>query len=362
MNETPQTLLEAIKFFGEGDNAFVFFSQLRWPDGVVKCPRCHSPKVIAIPTRKTWECKCCVTQKQFSIKTGTIFEDSLIKLEKWLAGVWLIVNAKNGVSSYEIHRALGVTQKTAWFMLQRIRLAMQTGTFLKFAGQVEVDETFIGGKARFMHKERNEERGKGQTGGAGKSVVLGFLERSSKDRHSQVRTIHVPNQRRTNLHPKVRENVEPGSEVFTDALKSYNELNPEFQHQFIDHAERYVDGQIHTNGMENFWSLLKRSIKGTYVSVEPFHLFRYLDEQVFRFNKRGLNDGERFLKVMEGVSGKRLTYKALTGKIGERPGQIKKSWRGIPRLKPETVDKVLGQMALPDSQLIETNEPGSIAP
>ena len=309
--ELPKTLMEAIKFFGEDDNAFNFMVQLRWPNGVT-CPRCQSANVAAISTRKTWECKCCPDKKQFSVRVGTIFEDSPLKLEKWLAAVWLIANAKNGVSSYEVHRAIGVTQKTAWFMLQRIRLAMQTGTFLKFKGQVEVDETFIGGKARFMHKSRNERRGKG-TGAVGKEIVMGLLERG-RDTHSTVIALHVKNRRRNIAEPVVRKHVETGAEVFTDALPSYNELSPEFLHQFIDHAERYVDGQVHTNGLENFWSLLKRSIKGTYVSVEPFHLFRYLDEQVFRFNKRGLNDGERFIKALAGVGNKRLTYSQLIGK------------------------------------------------
>jgi transposase-like protein len=241
------------------------------------------------------------------VKVGTIMEDNLIPLSKWLAAFWLLANAKNGVSSYEIHRSIGITQKSAWFVLQRIRLAMQTGTFLKFKGQVEADETFIGGKARFMHKDRKERRGKG-TGGVGKEVVLGFLERRGKDGHSVVRPIHVNGQSRATIEPKVREHVEKGSELFTDSLSSYSELTPEFRHQFVDHAERYVDGQVHTNGLENFWPLLKRSIKGTYVSVEPFHLFRYLDEQAFRFNRRGLNDGERFNRVCEGMTGKRLTY------------------------------------------------------
>lgn len=312
-NGTPETLLEAIQHFSQPGVAHDFVVHLRWANGVT-CPRCNSTRICAIPTRKTWECKDCTEKKQFSVKTGTIFEESPLPLPKWLAAIWLISNAKNGVSSYEIHRSLGVTQKTAWFMLQRIRLAMQTGTFLKFAGQVEVDETFIGGKARNMHRERRDRIIKGGTGGIGKAVVLGFLERNKEDRRSQVRTIHVQSQRKSFLHPKVQENVESGSEVFTDALGSYNALSSEFRHQFIDHAERYVDGQVHTNGLENFWSLLKRSIKGTYVSVEPFHLFRYLDEQVFRFNKRGLNDGERFMRVVASIGGKRLTYSALTGK------------------------------------------------
>ena len=316
MNETPSTLLEAITYFSTGDNAHNFIVQMRWPKGVC-CPRCQSQDVRFITSRKIWECKSCTKQKQFSVKVGTIMEDSPIPLSKWLAAFWLIANAKNGVSSYEIHRALGITQKSAWFLLQRIRLAMQTGTFLKFKGQVEADETFIGGKARNMHKEAKDRKIRGGTGGTGKEIVLGLLERHGKDGHSVVRTIHIQSQRRSTIDPTVRENVEVGSEVFTDALSSYSKLTPEFRHQFVDHAEQYVNGQVHTNGLENFWSLLKRSIKGTYVSVEPFHLFRYLDEQAFRFNRRGLNDGERFNHVCEGMTGKRLTYSRLTGKENE---------------------------------------------
>ena len=310
-NEFPETLMEAIRFFSEPDTAHAFMVHLRWPDGVVKCPRCQSADVRPIPTRKTWECKCCTTQKQFSVRVGTIFEDSPLPLAKWLAAIWLITNAKNGISSYEIHRAIKVTQKTAWFMLQRIRLAMQTGTFEKLKGEVEVDETFIGGKARNMHQDRNKRRGRG-TGGVGKAIVVGLLERGSEG--SKVKAIHIPNRKRAQVEAKVRENVEEGSEVFTDALPSYNELSPDYVHQFIDHAETYVNGKVHTNGLENFWSLLKRGLKGTYVSVEPFHLFRYLDEQVFRFNERKTNDAARFLKVVASVVGKRLTYEELIGK------------------------------------------------
>ena len=318
-NETPDTLMEAISYFSTGDNAHNYMVKMRWPNGVC-CPRCQSADIRPIASRKMWECKVCTKQKQFSVKVGTIMEDSLIPLPKWLAAFWLLANAKNGISSYEIGRSLGVSQKSAWFMLQRIRLAMQTGTFLKFEGQVEADETFIGGKARNMHKEAKERKIRGGTGGVGKEVVLGFLERRSKNTHSKIRTMHVKGQSREVIEPKVREHVERGSDLFTDALSAYSELTPEFRHQFVDHAERYVDGLIHTNGMENYWSLLKRTIKGTYVSVEPFHLFRYLDEQSFRFNRRGLNDGERFNRVCGAISGKRLKYSQLIGKQSDRPG------------------------------------------
>jgi len=307
MDETgrePQTLIEAIQYFADEDVALQTMVRFRWPDGV-HCPRCHCHDVYFLPSRRIWQCKGC--RKQFSAKVGTIFEDSPIKLGKWFAAMWMVVNCKNGISSYEVHRALGVTQKTAWFMLHRIRLAMQAQTFEKLSGEVEADETYIGGLARNMHKSKRAEKITG-TGGAGKSAVMGLLER-----HGEVRTKHVPNNRRSTLQREVRQNVEPGSEVFTDALKSYEGLEDEYVHQVIDHAEAYARGKVHTNGLENFWSLLKRGIKGTYVSVEPFHLFRYLDEEAFRYNGRKGSDADRFGTVGKRLAGRRLTYEKLTG-------------------------------------------------
>jgi transposase-like protein len=260
-----------------------------------------------------WECKTKHPQKQFTAKVGTIFADSPISLDKWFTAVWMITNCKNGVSSYEIARGLGVTQKTAWFMLHRVRHAMKTGTFEKLGGQVEVDETFVGGLAKNMHKDRKERTIKG-TGGSGKAIVMGLLERHGSDKTSKVRAKVVRNTSSETLQGEVRKNVQAGSEVFTDALISYRGLDPEYVHQFIDHAETYVQGAVHTNGIENFWSLLKRGIKGTYVSVEPWHLHRYVDEQAFRFNERKVTDGERFTEVLASIAGKRITYKHLTGK------------------------------------------------
>jgi transposase-like protein len=279
-------------------------AMLRWPDGVA-CPICEGTAVSYLSTRRLWKCKAC--KKQFSVKVGTVMEDSPIGLDKWLCAIWLIANAKNGISSCEIHRALGVTQKSAWFLLHRIRLAMQNGTFEKFTGQVEVDETYIGGLARNMHRDK---RGKlGGTGGSGKVAVMGLLERNGK-----VRAKVLGDTKQHTLQSEVREHVESGAELFTDAHRSYFGLKADYVHQVIDHAEKYVDGQIHTNGIENFWSLLKRGIKGTYVSVEPFHLFRYLDEQTFRFNTRKGKDADRFIQTVKQVAGKRLTYEELTGK------------------------------------------------
>ncbi len=307
----PKTLVEAIKYFSDIDLCIDFVSELRWPDGVT-CPYCESSQVGFISTRRIWTCKKC--RKQFSVKVGTIFEDSPIGLDKWLAGMWLIANAKNGISSYEVHRALGVTQKTAWFMLHRIRLAMQTGTFKKLSGEVEADETFIGGKGRFMHADKKEQKIQGR-GIVGKAVVLGLLERNSEEDCSMVRTKIIPNIRRKTVQPVIRKHVAPGSQVFTDALSSYGGLEIDYIHEMVDHAEEYVRGNVHTNGLENFWSILKRCIKGTYISIDVEHLYRYLDEEVFRFNNRKGKDADRFHRVTKSVVGKRLTYKELTGKI-----------------------------------------------
>ncbi len=314
--ESPQTLQEAVIYFADPDNCIRFFGARRWPKGV-QCPTCGSTDVSYISTRRMWECKAAHARKQFSIKVGTIFEDSALGLDKWLTAAWLICNCKNGVSSCEIARSIGVTQKTAWFMLHRIRKAMQTGTFMKLGGNgspgVEVDETFIGGKARNMHVSKRERRITG-TGIKDKVAVLGILERGGK-----VRTQVVPNRKKPVLQSEVRKHVEAGSALYTDALLSYAGLAGEYAHQVIDHAVAYVNGQVHTNGLENYWSLVKRGISGTYVSVEPFHLFRYLDEQSFRYNNRkDLNDGQRFELAMNQVAGKRLTYTELTGKDDAR--------------------------------------------
>jgi len=302
-NDAPQTLLDAIRYFSDPDVCLAFVVEMRWPDGVT-CPRCGSKGVRFLAKRRIWECRAKHPKKQFSIKVGTIFEGSALGLDKWLAAMWMIANAKNGVSSYEIARALGITQKSAWFVLHRIRLAMQTETFGKLGGEVEVDETFIGGKARNMHHGKRKAKGRGA---AGKAVVMGLLER-----HGEVRTQVVPGTKGRTLRPEVLKHVEPGATVYTDELASYRGLDAEYAHKVINHAEAYAKGHVHTNGMENFWSLLKRGIKGTYVSVEPFHLFRYLDEQAFRFNTRKDNDAGRFLRVAASIAGRRLDYRHLT--------------------------------------------------
>ena len=304
--ETPKTLQQAFIHFSKPENCNAFMIAMRWPDGIVRCPTCDAEKVTYLAKANLFKCYEKHPRAKFSLKVGTIFEDSPLGLDKWLTAIWLIANAKNGISSYELSRHLGIMQKSAWHMLHRIRLAMQNGTINKMSGSVEVDETFIGGKARNMHASKRKHLG---TGGAGKVAVMGLLER-----HGEVRTMVVSNVRRKSLHSEVSNHVEAGSTVYSDALKSYNRLEEEYIHNVINHSEEYVRGHIHTNGIENFWSLLKRTLGGTYISVEPFHLFRYLDEQAFRFNKRKGTDADRFSALVSLITGKRLEYKQLIGK------------------------------------------------
>lgn len=311
----PNTLQQAIQYFAIHENCFQFMVSLRWPDGKVTCPNCGSDNVDYLPNAKLFKCYEKHPRQKFSLKVGTIFEDSPIGLDKWLPVMWMLVNCKNGVSSHEIHRSMGVTQKTAWFMLQRCRLAMQDEvTGGKLSGEVEVDETFIGGKARNMHAGKRAEKIRGR-GPEGKEIVAAVLERGGK-----VRARVMDNRRKAALQKLVRDNVELGSSVYSDALLSYEGLTDTYEHLVIDHAYEYVRENVHTNGMENFWSLLKRGINGTYVSVEPFHLHRYIDEQAFRFNTRKdyegekLPDSHRFVIAMKQAVGKRLTYVELIGK------------------------------------------------
>lgn len=300
----PETLIEAVCQFSDLDNATEFFANIRWANGVC-CPRCGSTNVLHMPKNRLWECRENHPRKQFSVKVGTVFEDCKLTVDKCLIAVWLKVNAKNSISSYEVHRHLGITQKTAWFLQQRIRFAMHQGSFDKMGSGgssiVEADETFIGGKARNMHKGKRKAKG---TGAVGKAAVMGLLERhKDKSKPSQVRTHVVGNTKRSTLKPIIQQHVEPGTEIHTDALKSYIGLDSESTHRVVDHAECYVNDNVHTNGLENFWSLFKRCIKGTHISVEPFHLFRYLDSKAFRFNNRESTDGIRFMDMLKGVQG-----------------------------------------------------------
>jgi transposase-like protein len=319
---SPKTLMQAIKHFADLNVAHDCFAKLRWPDGAV-CPRCGSKDVSYSPKYRRFECKHRHERRQFTVKTGSVMEDSPMGLDKWAVAFWLEVNAKNSISSYELHRALGITQKSAWFMLHRIRLALKSNSFEKIGGKgeiVEADETFVGGLAKNMHKSRRDKVMQGRTGSSTKTAVMGLLARHTEDAPSYVRATVLPNVQRATLHDVIHKNVEPGSQVFTDAWKAYKQMDPRFFHDFVDHAEAYVKGAVHTNGLENFWSLFKRCIKGTHVSVEPFHLEAYVDSEAFRFNHRKTNDLGRFLLAVEGYHGKRLTYKELIGALEGAPG------------------------------------------
>src|ERR1017187_1871318 len=318
----PKTLQEAIQHFSDERVCIDAVAKMRWPNGP-ECPACATKEPYFLKTQKRFKCREC--RRQFSVKLGTIFEDSPISLQKWLPAVWLLTNCKNGVSSWEIHRALGVTQKTAWFMLHRIRLGMKSdyghGPMTKIGGpenKVEVDESFFGGKMRNMHKDKRARYAAvtGHPGGVtGKTIVVGLLDREAREVRAKV----VPDTKRETLQAEIFKNVKFGSAVYTDNAVPYDNLRWKYIHEVVDHSQEYVRGQVHTNGLENFWSLFKRHVRGTYVAVEPFHLDRYLDEQMYRYNNRGnkeqpMDDYTRFEKVLGQVAHKRLTYAELTGK------------------------------------------------
>jgi len=323
--ETPKTLQEAIIYYSNPDNCIEFLMMQRWPDGVVTCPMCGAVGAKYMPARRVWQCKKRHPKSQFSIKVGTIFEDSALGLDKWLTAMWLLANCKNGVSSHEIAKAIGVTQKSAWHMMHRIRLAMKDEAPMMLGGgpdggPVEIDESFVGGEPKNWHNARREKRRAEvrslrvrtyQNAFTHKTAVVGMIDRESR----QIRAKVVPNVRRDTLQTQILATVKPGSKVFTDQAVTYTSLQQQYIHETVNHAMEYVRGEVHTNSIENFWSLMKRNLSGTYVAVEPFHLDRYLDEQVFRFNNRlGMKDYDRFHEVASRIVGKRLMYAELTGK------------------------------------------------
>lgn len=311
--DTPETLLEAVRHYSDADNCEQAMRRARWPGGPPVCPECGSKNIGEIKTLRLLRCRDC--RRKIYTKRGTIFEDSPLGLDKWLVAVWTIANCKNGVSSWELSRALGVTQKTAWFMLHRIRVAMEVDEGGKFSGPTEADTTYVGGRAENMHKAKREKVIKGR-GSVGKTPVHGVIQRKTDTTASQIRAIVLSREDGDTLIGEIRRRVAPGAEVYTDEARAYEGLARTHAHAAIDHSRAYVAGNVHTNGMENFWSLLKRSLGGTYVAVAPFHLTRYVAEQVFRFNQRKGSDADRFASVLSCVFGRRLTYRVLTGKDG----------------------------------------------
>jgi transposase-like protein len=318
----PKTLQQAIVYFADPVNCREYLVARRWPEGVV-CPKCSSKNVLFMEKYERWHCRQKHEAPQFTLKTGTVMEDSPIGLDKWLMAMWMVVNCKNGVSSYEIHRSLGVTQKTAWFLDHRIRLMLGHAPQEKMGGSggaVEVDEAFIGGEPKNWHLSKRASRKRFTESEAKakseKVAVVGLLDRDAR----QVRANVVPNVTRETLQDAILANIEGNSTVYTDAAKAYSNLKAlDYIHETVNHLEEYVRGDVHTNGLENFWALLKRGLKGTYVAVEPFHLDRYVTEQVFRYNNRKLTDAGRFDLAVKGMVGRRLTFAELTGKEDARP-------------------------------------------
>jgi transposase-like protein len=325
----PKTLQEAIQLYSNEQTCITAVADMRWPNGV-KCPHCSAKKPYWIASQKRWKCRDC--RKQFSVKVGTIFEDSPIPLQKWLPALWMLVSCKNGISSHELARGLGITQKSAWFVLHRLRTVLEDPIKAKLGGpdnEIELDETYIGGRTINMHKDRKlrleRERSKypawkNPLRFPGKTPVFGMLDRDLR----KVRAAVVPNVKRETLQERILNEVERGSKVYTDQAVAYDNLAENYTHEVVNHVETYVRGRVHTNGLENFWSLLKRGLRGTYVAVESFHLDKYVDEQVFRYNNRAtkdnpLNDADRFVLALSQVANKRLTYKELTGKDEARP-------------------------------------------
>jgi transposase-like protein len=305
-------MLEAVRQFADPQKAHDFFVQIRFPNGVA-CPRlgCGSASVAYMPKVWRWYCNEC--KRQFSAKVGTVFEDSPIPLTKWLPAVWLIASNRNGISSYEIARGLEVTQKTAWFMLHRIREMMGDHSDDMLTGTVEADETYIGGKWKNRSKSKRKERSLASTRYDDKTPVFGMVERKGR-----VRAFAIPDRKlQKTILPKLRDSIHPDATVYTDSHTLYTHINEFFlKHSTVNHGlDEYVRGDVHTNNIEAFWSVLKRTIGGTYTHVNPRHLDRYLAEQVYRFNERDNEDGPRFAKATKRADGKRLTYKGLIAKV-----------------------------------------------
>ena len=283
MAQEPKTLQQAIIYFADPDYCVSYLVDRRWPNGV-ECPTCGRKDAAYVPARRVWQCKTRHPKSQFSAKVGTVMEDSPIGLDKWLTAMWLVANSENGVSSWEVHRSLGITQKTAWFLLHRIRLAMGQDTSEPMGGEgpFEVDETFMGPNPQKMHADNRQKR-YNALNSRPKVPVMGILDRDSR----QIRAKVVPNVKRETLQNAILDQIQKGSTVYTDRAVGYDNLAAqEYVHETVNHVEEYVRGQIYTQGIENFWALMKRGLKGTYIAVEPFHLDRYVGEQVFRYNNR----------------------------------------------------------------------------
>jgi transposase-like protein len=303
-NTRPATLVQAVRHF-DADTAYAYVESIKAPNGHA-CPKCGSVNVGTIKGRRLWQCREKGCRKQFSLTAGTIMEGTHLRLEDWCVAVWMIISCRNGVSSCEIARTIGCKQQSAWHLLHRVRHILKAEHAGQLCGEVESDETFVGGLAKYMHADKRAEIKWNPR--FGKAVVHALFERHSGDVRAQV----IPGAVRKHLRPAVEANVEPGSRLYTDAAWAYRFAHEQYIHQWVNHMERYVEGSVHTNSLENYFSCLRRSIKGTYVAVEPEHLEAYVDEQSYRFNVRHESEWERFDGAMRMIVGKRLTYKVLT--------------------------------------------------
>lgn len=298
------TLLELLKYFSSNKVCIDYLELLRWADGA-KCPyeNCGHDKIFKFSNGKLYKCAKC--KKQFSIKVGTIFEDSKIPLQKWYAAIYLITSHKKGISSIQLGKDIGVTQKTAWYMNHRVRHSLGWDVEEKLSGICEADETFIGGKEGNKHKSKRTEGTQGRSVQT-KTPIAGVVQRGGK-----VIAKKVADTQGSTLRKFVNENVERGSQLHTDEWWGYKGLEKLFGHSVIKHNEKeYVNGNSHTNTMEGFWSLLKRGITGIYHSMSNKHLQKYVDEFVFRYNTRQLNEADRFNLMLSGLA-THLPYKNL---------------------------------------------------
>ncbi len=311
---TPKTLLEAVTYFSDDAKCVEFLEKFLWESGKPCCPNCGSDNVSKLNFRPAYRCREKGCMKSFSLKSVSIMNHSPLPITKWVPAIWFIINHKNGVSSCEVARALGITQKSAWHLCHRIRSVVSNGSFEKMKGTIEIDETFIGGKEQFKHRLNNSslQQWRDRQGSKkSKTVVMGMVERGGEFRGAVVDT-----NGRKKMLPEIIANVAEGSTVYTDGLSAYDTLHTTFNHSKVDHGRKeYVRGDVHTNTIENFWSCFKRSIKGTYIQIASFHTDRYLDEQAFRFNYRKLTDAGRFEMAVGKIFGKRLPYSVLTGKV-----------------------------------------------